>query len=316
VEAFVERYNAWIDDLLNDPAERRRHPTAKRLRDLDAHQKTIYERILKTSQARAQIGYCEATITLQDGIEFYRFPGNFRRFLRFERRADTDVNASRISGVSGMGNPNNVMETMGTVAPWEYGRGVILMTQQRGFRVKPVPTLTEDQVWTLCYQKGPIHPHYATFESDAENVGPSFLRIPASVSADQGTVVRWPDYYVGEVLRILDASAGAGQFIEVSAYNPKNGQCTLRHDFRPTPSGTIKYEFGSFLPEGLDKIVAVSVALANTAVADRTEQRSLLTKEWKELYAACSHYFNSATADRPHSANPTYMDATVDPMAI
>ncbi len=315
MEAFVERYHAWIDDLLNDPAERRRHPVAKRLRDLDAHQKTIYERILKTSQARAQIGYCESTITLQDGVEFYRWPGNFRRFLRFERRVFDDPAPARISGVSSTGDPNNVLERMGTIAPWEYGRGVVMMTQQRGFRVSPVPTLSGDEVWTLCYQKGPIHPHWGTFEASPTVIGTDFMKIPATIPADQGNVVRWPDYYVGEVLRIIEAGTGAGQFIEVTGFNPVDGKCTLKHDFRPTPTGTIKYEFGTFLPEGLDKIVALSVALANTAVSDRSEQRGLLMKEFKEMFAGCSHYFNSQTADRPHSANPSRADTTVDPMA-
>lgn len=303
MEAFVERYHAWIDELLNDPSDRRRHPVAKRLRDLDAHQKTLFERILKTSQARSQIGYCETTMILQNDVEFYRWPGNFRRFLRMERRVD--------------GDPKNVMETLGTIAPWDRTRrGIVLMTPERGFRISPPLTVTEDQEWTLCYQKGPIHPHWGSFTAAPEVIGSDFLKIPQTIPAEQGTVVRWPHYYVGEVLRIVDASTGAGQFIEVESYNPSDGKLTLRHNFTPVPSGTVKYEFGSFIPEGLDKIVAVSVALGNTPVADRSEQRRLLMMEWKELFAAVMHYFNSTTTDRPHSANPTYAATTVDPMAI
>lgn len=302
MDSFVERYNDWLDDLLNDPADRRRNPVAKRLRDLDAHHKSIFERILKTSQARAQIGYCEASIILQDGVTFYQWPGNFRRFLRMERRID--------------GDPNKVAEHMRTIAPWESRRGIVLMTPERGFRVQPTPTLTSNETWTLCYQKGPIHPHWGTITATPTNIGADFIKIATSIPPEQGNLVLWPAYYVGETVRILDAGTGAGQAIEVESFNPSDGQCTLKHNFAPVPSGTVKYEFGSFLPEGYDKIVAVAVALAHTPVRDRVTQRGLLTKEYKELMAAAMHYFNSQTADRPHTANPTWADRTVDPMAL
>lgn len=302
MEAFVERYHAWLDELLNDPGDRRRFPITSRLRDLDAHQKSLYERILKTSQARAQMQYAEADITISNGVEFYRWPGNFRRFLKFERRVD--------------GDPNNIMETMKTIAPWDKGRrGVVLMTPERGFRVQPVPQMTEEQTWTLCYQKGLIHPHWGSFAATGSNVGPNFLRFPASIPDAQGYLVKHPQYYAGEVLRIIDAGTGGGQSIEVSNFSVGTLQCDLRHNFSPVPTGQIKYEIGGFFPEGLDKIVAVTVALSKTPMADRAEQRSLLMKEFKELYAACSHYFNSQTADRPHRPDPSYADSTVDPFA-
>lgn len=301
MESFVERYNDWLDDLLNDPGDRRRNPVAKRLRDLDAHQKSVYERILKTSQARAQIAYCEASITLRDGVTFYQWPGNFRRFLGFERRID--------------GNANNIGDRMRTIAPWELTRGIVLMTPERGFRVAPAPVLTADESWTLMYQKGPIHPHWGTVAAAADTVGSNFIKIPTSIPPEQGRLVPWSQYYVGETIRILEANSGAGQAIQVDSYNPADGRCTLKHNFAPVPTGTIKYEFGSFLPEGYDKLVALSVALAYTPMRDRGEQRALLTKEWKEMYAACSHYFNNQTADRPHQANPNWSESTVDPMA-
>ena len=304
MQSFIERYTSWVDELIGDPSSSKRTTSEKRLRDLEAHHLSVYERLLTVSSSETTIGYTETNINIIKDQEFYRLPGNFRSFIRFERRLN--------------GDPNNILDSTRTVAEWQRGdRGIIISSPERGFRFRPVPTNTD--VWTLVYQSAPIILHWGTI-TDSDKIKPGSITIPLTVPEAQGEVVPWDEYYKGAIIHILEAKSGAGQSIEITAFNAATGECTLRNGFGIVPEidseTPLQYEFRTLLPRGYDKLIALSVAMGRMPERVDSDRWRMMKREWNEMFESARSYFRSTTSDRPQRVNMSHSGGTLDPFAL
>lgn len=299
MRAFIEDYVEWVREYLGDPSRSKRLTPESVLRDLHAEYMVVYEELLKASAGETVIGYAEATISLRSDTEFYSFPGNFRQFLRLERRL--------------VDNPRSVVDRLETKRFGSTDRGITISSAQCGFKATRVPIVIEEsQDWVLMYQKGPIVLHWA---DNGKVINNQAVRLPASLPEAQGQIVAQADYYVGELLHSIDARR-PNQSIEVTAYNPATRALLLREpllgDYRP--GDEFKYEFRTLLPRGTDKLLATCVALGKTS--DRTDpvKHRLLIRERRKFLQAARNYFRTATQDRAPAIRGRGLQ-TVDPMA-
>lgn len=299
MQAFIEDYIEWVREQLGDPGRSKRLTPESVLRDLHAEHMVVFEELLKASAQETIIGYTEAIITLRNDTEFYSFPGNFRQFMGLERRL--------------VDNPRSVVDRLGTKPFGSTDRGITISSVQRGFKVTRVPIIAEEsQEWTLMYQKQPIVLHWS---SDGQALNSLLVKMPASIPAEQGQIIRSSNYYVGELLHVI-GDADSNQSVEVTNYVPAAGVLTLREPLvASSPSAKIKYEFRTFLPRGLDKLIATSVALGKTS--DRTDpvKHRMLIRERRKFLRAARNYFRTATQDRVPAIRGRGRQ-TVDPMAL
>ncbi|MHC4093749.1 MAG: hypothetical protein ACYSVY_26340, partial [Planctomycetota bacterium] len=85
VQPFLSRYYDLIDDLLSDPTFSTRITKQRKLWDFKTAEKTIYERLMRAAGQDSGIGRAEATITVENEVEHYQLPGNFRQFWTFRK---------------------------------------------------------------------------------------------------------------------------------------------------------------------------------------------------------------------------------------
>jgi hypothetical protein len=279
VDPFIERYDELLTENLRDPVTSKRLTRAKRLRDLHSAQKDIFERLQRASGQESLIGYTELDITLTADQEFYALPPAFRNFISLEQRDST--------------NTQIVLECLHTIPLFSKEVGIQILDGQRGFRVQPTPT--ETKTWTLSYLKGPIVLHYATAQAAAA----STITFDDPASADAGELVSLDDYYAGSLVHVYSAStAGERQVREVSAYDATTKVATVRVPWGTTPAGTILYEILPDVPDGLDEIYALLVAIKNTGRRANRSRRVELERNFDRLFAAAKSYYNSNTKDR------------------
>lgn len=274
--AFLERYFAEVNEHLNDPSFSVRTTQDRKLRMLLTQEAVIWERLLSAAE-ESVLGKAEAVITLQNGKKFYPLPGNFRKWIRLEKRLE--------------GDPNHVSSILRTKHVHGTDAGVILLTAQRGMEIDPVPRFSSDQDWTLIYQKGPIIHHYGT----VSNVTSMSL---TSGEVSVGTLQRIDNFYAGSMLKIFDAETGAPQTREVLSSQGKAGSFQFRHPLDMIPTGKIWYETVPALDEGLDSLYAYDVAMAIMATRKLTRQRQLMMNTRMELFTAAKDQFMSLTTDR------------------
>ncbi len=292
MQSFIERFYDDVDTNLDDPRSSKRTTKQKKLALLHTVDRQIWEKILMLTGQESMAGYAEVDITLSDGQAFYLLPGNFRQFVRLERRTD--------------GNRNSVEAQLNSIPFYSTESGVVILTEQRGILVKPTPVLTSVQTWTLCYLAGPISLHYATAGAVNETTVTA-----GSPGADAGDLVLSDGYYDNSMLRIYDAETGALQVREISKWNRKAKVFTLRHAWTTLPTGAVKYEIRPSVPPAYDDLYAMDVAIR--ILGQRRRGRSGLKADRNELWNACTGYFLSNTMDRaPERTLPIRHDE-VDP---
>ena len=276
MEPLLDRFCDLVDDNLGDPHTTRRYPRAKKLRDFYSIEKQIWERLKVASGSESVIGRAAASLTVETDKEFYQLPGNFAQFLR-------------------MTNDSTGTE-LGTIADFEDGPGIVMLSGQRGFRWKPVPDDSDSGAGTLTYQKGPVELHYA----NAAGVSSDTITFSAP-GENGGTLVALDNYYSGSIVRIYDAATGAGQAREITSFDGTSLVAKLRHAWTPVPTGTVRYEICPILPTGYDDLYALDVTiLAATRRAAFTRRRFFIDQR-RELWNACLEHFTNLTADRAPS---------------
>lgn len=276
MNAYIVDFSDWVKQSLGDPAFSKRVTTARILRELEVKHVEVYENILRISSG---VGYTETEITIEDDKEFYLLPGNFRRFIGFEKRLSDD--------------PNQVSAVYRTLHPWEPGPGIEILSGQHGFKIRPRPVLTSDETWTLKYQAGTVILHYGT----AREVGAKFIDFENSPASAQGEIVTTDGYYQGSLIGIVSADSGVGQVVECSAYLGADNRALLRHSLSPVPTGTVTYEIRPILPRPYHKLIALGAAITFAAERRDFQGRAALIHEWRELWRATKNYFSDTTTD-------------------
>jgi hypothetical protein len=117
---------------------------------------------------------------------------------------------------------------------------------------------------------------------------------------DAGELVTYPDYYNGSMVRIYDATTGAPQVKEVTDYYSEDSTWVmiLRHPLVVVPTGTVKYEIMPDLPEGLDEIYGMDVAIRGTTRRSSFKRRQGLKGDRLEKWKSCLAFVASMTMDR------------------
>lgn len=302
MNAFIDDYIAWVSDLIGDPAGDVRTTTEKRLRDLHAHHMSLYERFLRTSE---EIGYSEQDYSIVSGTSEYILPGSFRRFIRLEKRVD--------------GDPNAIEANVPSIPRWKMRNdtGVIIEPHASKMTFVPVP-VQDEGTYTLCFQRQPVLLHKAKVSVvNSEWIYTDDLGSPTIV----GDINPRSQYYLGEYVfplggafagiphEITASGVGAGPGSEVSS------KLGLKVENNPLLPGD-EYELRPIVPRGLDKIIALSVALGRTSERMDPQRRGMLKSEWNEMFAACMHFLRSQATDMKRlPKHSTWMDSTIDPMA-
>lgn len=292
--SFIETFYERLDEKLGDPALSRRYPKDRKLRDLHDADQVLFESILQATGQEGSAGRAETTITLTDGQPFYTLPGNFRQFIRFEHRLD--------------GDRNMIDARMRSIPMFDDGPGIEILGAERGAIIRPNPVLTEDQDWTLIYERGPVLLHYAK----AASVGEQSLTLGVP-PANGGEVVRIDDYYNNVLLRVYQASSGAHQTVEVADYAADSNTCALRHAWTVKPTGEVWYEVRPTLPHNYDVAYALYVAAQKCTTRRQADLKRELLVDYRRVWSACLAYFNSNVADRGPSRMQAYPGDDIDP---
>ena len=293
MDSFLERYYQAIDRECGDPHTSTRYPKADRLADLYELDQNLFDQLLKVAGMESLMGYTEATITLVSGQIFYTLPPGFRQFIQLEYRQD-----------------NYVTKYLRSKSFYKDIHGVDILSSERGFRLFPPPSITEDQEWTICYLRAPGYLHYAKaarVSADGKAV------VSGTPPDDGGELYLVDDYYNGVELRIYASDNNAHPQTRVvsdfvitgSSLRKQEGVFHLREALSPVPEGNIYYEICPTVPLRYDKIYALSAAIAELRRRDKHVKAESLEKEWRKKWVGCTAYFSSNTLDRgPERLHP------------
>ncbi len=278
MEAFLTRFYDDVDEHLGDPHASARISKASKLRKLHDADEQIFNQLLKTTMQESLLGYAEATITLEDGKEFYPLPPGFRQLVQFEFRW-TERSTSILRSKQF----------------YETHYGIDILSGSRGMRLRPPPSLSAPQDWVLLYLRSPGFLHHAT----AFKVGDKSVTsgVPGT---DAGELILTTDYYNGMELRVFSAGRGAPQTQTITGFSilGDKGTFHLRHAFTPVPSGVVLYEICPTLPLKYDSIYALDVALLILGDRDRPVKVASLLKQRQAMWVSCKQYFESNVTDR------------------
>jgi len=192
-----------------------------------------------------------------------------------------------------------VRSLLRSIPPYDPGPGIEIIDANRGFLVRPEPSNTSDEDWTLIYQKGPVIIHQGS-ASDEDVTADSLMMVAPSAATD-GELVAIDGYYTGSMVRVHDAVTGANQSREIIASSRVTNTkvaIAVRHNFSPVPRGNVKYEVTPMLPHPYDEVYAISAAIRYATRRGQSRRRRQLVAEWRESFAAAKRYLSSNVADR------------------
>jgi len=142
--------------------------------------------------------------------------------------------------------------------------------------------------------------------------------VAGTPGTDGGSIITIEDYYNGSMLKVYDSTAGYPQVMEILDYyeDPTTAgefHFQLRHSWSPLPTGTVKYEIRPLLPDDLDRLYAVDVALMHLTGRTSYLRRQELSRDRKKLLLACRSWLNSNVADRIPTKTAPPNPAECDP---
>lgn len=298
-DSFLERYYDGVNRNLSDPSTSRRIPDSMKFKELIGVEAHIWESLLRCTGFQSNFGQAEATITLVADQRFYRLPGNFRQFVAFEKRTD--------------GDPTQVEMILRTVATYDVGPGVQILSAEEGMKITPPPDEAAAGDWTLVYQKGPVALHRGTVYT----LSGVTLTGTGVVPTDGGNLVPMTDYYNGSLIRVYSGSTGIPQTAQITDFAMSGSRpvFTLREALSPTPTGTLLYEICPLLPQRLDGLYAIEVAIALAGRRGTWKKRAGLMEDRTALWSACKQHFESNTMDRASQRISVPVVNEVDPYA-
>lgn len=280
--AFLDRFYDEVNFYLGDPHSQKRLTKARKRALLFQVQRRIYTRLRNCSPQMSSIGWAEKTIAVVADQAAYALPGGYEEFISFQKFTN--------------GDRESLEQEMGTVTDLDGRAGILLMDSESGFRIRPTPSSVEAGDWVLNYRKGPVKLHYAT----AESVTADTLVCATPATADAGELVLSDGYYDGVRVHIYSADDGFPQTRKINSCSVVGGKMELYPtvDFSPVPTGTILYEIMPDLPEGLDSIYAMDVAMLAASAREGIRRVAGLAKMRTELWSDCRNYYDTKTADR------------------
>lgn len=235
------------------------------------------------------VGFAEATITLQNGVSFYKFPAGFRNFIQLEKRVL--ITSDTLTGT----RTDQIIRSKNIYTPATSGRWAEVITASKGFRLYPAPVLASDEDWTLLFNRSPGMLHYAK----ATAVGNQSLTtgIPG---ADAGEVIKVPNYYNGLEINVYSEEGGSVQSNWVHNSTVSNGHVTfqLKYPWNPKPRGEVWYEIMPTLPYPYDALYALDAALLVLDQRERPGKAISLTRHRNALWSQAQKYFQSNVSDR------------------
>lgn len=276
VKPFLERFYASIFRKIGDAHESDRLTKANLYQQLTTVNQQIFDQLIGLTLPESTFFYAEAEIVLEDGVSFYRLPPGFRQFLRMETR-------NTVTGGTEF--------MLGSKSHYGYGRGIEILSGNRGFRLYPPPILSGNQTWIMKFLRGPGLIHHAR----AKRVGDKIV-VGREPDEDAGELVRVNDYYNGLDLRICDTLETG----EILNFDATTLTFHLRHSWDTVVGDDVCYEVCPCLPYPYDSIFACDVAIE--IMSDRPKlvekivaQLPIREKAWN----AAVEWVVSNVADRP-----------------
>lgn len=235
------------------------------------------------------VGFAEATITLRNGINFYKFPVGFRNFIQLEKRAQ--ILSDTVTGT----RVDQIIRSKNFYTPPTSGRWAEVITASKGFRLYPAPVLAADEDWTLLFNRAPCMLHYAI----ASAVGNQSLTT-GTPPTDGGEVICVPNYYNGIEINVFSEEGGSVQTNWVHNSTVSNGKVTfqLKYPWDPKPRGEVWYEIMPTLPYPYDALYALDAALPVLDQRERPGKALSLTRHRNALWSQAQKYFASNVSDR------------------
>lgn len=283
MEPLIERYYTMVREESGDPHTSVRTSKANLLEEFHDTDQELFNALLGSTMQESMLGFAVATITLQDGVNFYRLPPGFRQFVEMGFRQ-----------TSGNTEYSAYVLRSGTIYDPQYTPEIV--TGSKGFRLDPAPSLSSDQEWTLFYLRSPGRIHYAKTPS---------LKAKSLVAGQPpeggGELVLVDNYYNGMELRIYQAGNNAApqiNWITDFKVSKEGGTFFLRYDWETTPSGDVWYEIVPTVPLEYDQIYALDMAMKLMDRRSRPDRYANLELRRKRLWSAIKTYVTSNVCDR------------------
>ncbi|MFM9966699.1 MAG: hypothetical protein ACKV2Q_36465 [Planctomycetaceae bacterium] len=293
---FLQRFYDDVAKHMGDPPGSRRIARSDLYEDLIKADRALWEQFCAASGQESTLGESESEISFTADEAFYPFPGEFRQFLRMEKRRN--------------GNRNEVYDRLGTIPFNSPGPGLEIRDAQRGMVVRPMPELDDEDPWTLVYMKSTIKLHFGT----AKSVSDRGL-VAGPLGTDGGEIVSLPGYYDNAMIHVVSADVGGGQFRECKSSKVVDGNVSfvLRFPWQIKPTGTVVYEVCPCLPPEYDGVYALAVAAERLVGRNNPQRRASVIQQFQAAFGSAIRYLTSNTADRaPERMIPTDI-AVVDP---
>lgn len=271
-DPFVVRAVDHVRRYAQDTLDGVRWPPDKIAELLDTANAIVHNLIVSNVESKSYNQFCEATISLVNGTRDYSWPGNFRKFVRLVRK-------------------NSSGEIIGEILPADYladTSGIFLFSKDRGFRINPVPLVTED--WVLVYEPSAL-PYlcFGRLDTGAHSTTSIILKSPDSTyvsdfsTGELGGLGLSNDFYNSSYVRVTDKSDGSFATARVADWVGSTKTATLASALPFTPASGDLYEFLPCLTHPYDKsIMWRAVMMMKSADAD-LRHRKLAEDEFKAI---------------------------------
>lgn len=276
MKAFLQRFYTEVDEWLGDPTDEGGISLESKRRHLFRVSRQVFDALMGMTMQESTFGYAEALVTLKDGVSIYPLPAGFRQFLNLDLLRDD----------------GGVIGSFSSKTHFSRSWGVEILDSLR-FRIHPAPRLSADQDWTLRYLRGPTQVHYA----QASSVSGKTLISKGPENEDAGELFSRDGHYNGLSLIIYEADGGVPFSSDILEYTAKTRAFHLRETIPAT--GKVWYEISPGLPEPLDSIYALDVALSFLPARENPQKAATLFQTRDSVWEACKEFVLSNVSDRP-----------------
>lgn len=252
-DPFLERAIAHVRNFAMDTIDEVRFPKATIAELIDTANSLVFGEMLASCEPKTHFRLSEATISISSAADEYDWPANVRRYMDLIKKDSTGRIIDRYNLTS-----------------WNSGLpGIILLDEQRGFRIVPPPQNVSVESWTLVYEAG-VTP-YLCYGTAAAG-GSTTITLANPTASQIGTLSVEDQFYTNSYIRIVSGT-GAGQERRITGYVGSTKVATVARAWGTNPDNTSVFEIMPCLKHPLDKAIMWRTAMMMKASdADRVHR--------------------------------------------
>lgn len=239
-DPFLERAIARIRDFAMDTIDEVRYPAASIVELIDTANALVFGEMLACAEPKTRFRFAESTIAISSAAEDYDWPGNVRKFVRLVKK-------------DSLGRITNEYQLTDYLSDLP---GIIILDEQRGFRVTPPPANAQAEDWTLAYEAG-VTPYLCYGNVQSATATTAVLTAPSG--SQLGTLSIDEQFYTNSYVRIVSGT-GAGQERRILNYAGSTRTITVK-TWSVNPTGSSIYEIMPCLKHPLDKAIMWRAAM-------------------------------------------------------